>query len=105
MEAFLENLKVILPVVGLDLLKPKVLVTKPESVIVGNGENLEKEVRFEIRHKSGVKPYAIEVDGEFVVLPRSEAVKEPGYARNSYAGLKEDLIHQGTRHRESHIYR
>jgi Domain of unknown function (DUF4357) len=95
MEAFLENLRVILPVVGLDLLKPRVLVTKPESALVGDEEKLANEVRFEIRHRSGVKAYAVEADGEFVVLAGSQALKEPGYARNSYAGLKEDLVHQG----------
>jgi Domain of unknown function (DUF4357) len=96
MDAFLENLKVILPVVGLDLLKPKALVTKPEIALVGNEEKLTNEVRFETRpHKSGVKAYAIEADGEFVVLAGSQALKDAGYARNSYAGLKEDLIHQG----------
>lgn len=34
-------------------------------------------------------------DGEFVVLTGSQALKERGYARNSYARLKEDLIRRG----------
>ena len=82
MEAFLDNLQVILPVIGLDLLKPRVPSRK-------------SEIMFEIRHKSGVKAHATEVDGEFIVLAGSQALKEPGYARNSYAELKADLIRRG----------
>ena len=89
MERFLEDLKVILPVIGLDLLKPRPLVTTPEK------DRLAGEVQFEIRHKSGVKAYAIETDGAFVVLPESQALKDPGYATNSYASLKADLIGRG----------
>jgi hypothetical protein len=89
MERFLEDLKVILPVIGLDLLKPRPLVTNAEK------HKLVNEVRFEIRHRSGVKAYAIETDGEFVVLTGSQALKDPGYAKNSYASLKADLIRQG----------
>ena len=68
MEAFLANLKVILPVVGLDLLKP--LVRAPVHEEVGPCEG-----RFEIRHKSGVKATAVEQDGEFYVIPGSQALK------------------------------
>ncbi len=89
MERFLQDLKVILPVIGLDLLKPRPLVTNAEK------HKLVNEVQFEIRHRSGVKAYAIETDGEFVVLTGSQALKDPGYARNSYASLKADLIRQG----------
>jgi Domain of unknown function (DUF4357) len=88
MEAFLENLEVILPIVGLNLLKPTALAGKPD-------EKLADQVRFEIRHESGVKAYAIENNGEFVVLAGSQALKDPGYATNSYARLKEALVQKG----------
>ncbi len=87
METFLANLKVILPVVGLDLLKPSVKVPAPdEEPKVYSGE-------FEIRHKSGVKARAVEQDGEFYVMPGSQALKDAGYTGvHSYAELKRELI-------------
>jgi hypothetical protein len=94
MEAFLANLKVILPVIGLDLLKPG-----PQAAIK-RGSPASKtaettggsETRFEVRHKSGVKAFAIEEEGEFVVQEGSEALKDTDYATNSYARLKQELI-------------
>lgn len=57
MEAFLANLKVILPVIGLDLLKPRPKITA--GVSTESEPVPETETRFEIRHKSGVKATAI----------------------------------------------
>lgn len=92
MEAFLANLKVVLPVVGLDLLKPRpVAATKPSGNVADIGQ-----LRFEIRHKSGVKATGVEEEGEFVVLEGSEALKDAGYqGTNSYGELKQELIAQG----------
>jgi hypothetical protein len=84
MEAFLANLKIILPVVGLELLKPR-----PQGVVK---DTASSEIRFEVRHRSGVKAIAVEGEGEFVVLEESEALKDADYARNSYAKLKQELI-------------
>jgi hypothetical protein len=88
MEAFLANLKVILPVVGLDLLKPPLPTLKSEAVPLG-------QAQFEMRHKSGVSAVAIEQDDEFVVLAGSRALKDTGYAMQSYANLKADLVAKG----------
>jgi hypothetical protein len=92
MEAFLASLRVILPVVGLDLLKPRpIATTKPTGSTPEAGE-----VRFEIRHKSGVKAAGVEEEGEFIVLKGSEALKDAGYqGANSYGELKQELIAQG----------
>jgi hypothetical protein len=97
MEAFLANLKVILPVIGLDLLKPlpqvlvKTNITIPETT-KSFESNLDHPL-FEIRHnKSGVKAYAVEDNGEFVVLEKSEALKDTAYVSNGYAKLKMELI-------------
>ncbi len=93
MEAFLANLKTILPVVGLELLKPQ-----PKAAIA-TGTPVEArtagDTTFTINHKSGVQAMAVEDDGEFIVLEGSEALKDTGYARNSYAKLKQDLIEKG----------
>lgn len=92
MEAFLANLKVILPVVGLDLLKPRPRAAQPSAT-----QNASTDApRFEIRHKSGVQATAIEEEGEFIVLAGSQALKDAGYAGSqSYQELKQELITQG----------
>lgn len=92
MEAFLANLKTVLPVIGLDLLKPR-----PASATKAAGQTAAAdETRFEIRHKSGVKATGVEEEGEFVVLEGSEALKDAGYqGTNSYDELKQELIAQG----------
>lgn len=93
MEQFLSNLRIILPVIGLDMLKPQpravTQVSKPVE------ERTVEEVHFEIRHKSGVQATAVEEDGEFVVLEGSEALIETGYVQQSYGGLKEKMIAEG----------
>ena len=92
MEAFLANLKVILPVLGLDLLKPSPKGVVKGTSVSGLPSTASSEIRFEVRHKSGVKAIAVEEEGEFVVLEGSEALKDTDYARNSYAKLKQELI-------------
>jgi len=98
MEAFLANLKVVLPVVGLDLLKPrpqgavKIGVASPDAAETTQGA----DTLFEIRHRSGVKAFAVEGDGEFIALAGSQALKDTEYARNSYARLEDELIADGT---------
>lgn len=94
MEAFLANIKIVLPVVGLDLLKPQPTVTFLTAATQSTTPPPDK-VRFEIRHKSGVKAFAIEEDGEFVVLKDSEALKDTNYSGDGYAELRRELIEQG----------
>jgi len=92
MEAFLANLKTVLPVIGLDLLKPR-----PASATKVAGQGIAaNEPRFEIRHKSGVKATAVEEEGEFIVLQGSEALKDAGYqGTNGYGELRQELVAQG----------
>lgn len=93
MEQFLANLRIILPVIGLDMLKPQPkAVTQTTQPIE---ERTSGEVQFEIRHKSGVQATAVEEDGEFIVLEGSEALKDTGFVQQSYGGLKEKLIADG----------
>ncbi|MGA3402219.1 MAG: GIY-YIG nuclease family protein [Acetobacteraceae bacterium] len=93
MEAFLANLKVVLPIVGLDLLKPRPQGSvKVETSASGLTATVSPQVRFEVRHRSGIKAFAVEEEGEFVVLEGSEALKDAGYAHNSYAELKRQLV-------------
>lgn len=93
MEQFLTNLRIVFPVIGLDMLKPQpravTQIAKPVE------ERTTGDVQFEIRHKSGVQATAVEEDGEFIVLEGSEALTGTGYVQQSYGGLKEKLIAEG----------
>jgi hypothetical protein len=92
MENFLMNLRVVLPVIGLDLLKPQ-----PAPITaIKSAQSPSLAAQFELDHKSGIKAHAIEEDGEFIVLKGSEAIKDAGYASNSYGPLREGLIKNGT---------
>lgn len=93
MEQFLANLKIILPVVGLDLLKPQPRAVAQASTPVE--QRTAHETTFEIRHKSGVSAEAVEEDGEFVVLEGSQALMNTGYVQQSYGTLKDNLVKQG----------
>lgn len=93
MEQFLANLQIVLPVVGLEMLKPQ-----PKAVLETEKSPETRtwnETRFEIRHKSGVPAEAVEEDGEFIVLEGSEALDETDYASNGYAHLRQKLIDEG----------
>jgi hypothetical protein len=96
METFLANLKVILPIVGLDLLKPKpsidFMASAPKDAATAASVD---GAQFEIRHRSGIKALAIEHDGEFIVLKGSRALKDTAFAHKGYARLKQELIARG----------
>jgi len=93
MEQFLANLRIILPVIGLDMLKPQPKAVTQTAQPVE--ERTTGEVQFEIRHKSGVQATAVEEDGEFIVLEESEALTGTGYVQQGYGGLKDKLIADG----------
>jgi hypothetical protein len=93
MEQFLANLKIVLPVVGLDLLKPQPRAVAQVSTPVD--QRTVSDVKFEIRHKSGIYANAVEEDEEFIVLEGSRALANQGYVMQSYAALKQNLINTG----------
>jgi len=92
MESFLANLRVVLPVIGLDMLKPQPAPARHAAL----SEAPALEAKFELRHRSGINAFAIEEGGEFVVLQGSEAIKDAGFASNSYASLRAGLMKNGT---------
>ncbi|MEP3525073.1 MAG: GIY-YIG nuclease family protein [Hyphomicrobiales bacterium] len=93
MEQFLANLRIILPVIGLDMLKPQPRAVSQTTQTIE--EQTTGDVQFEIRHKSGVEALAVEEDGEFIVLEGSEALENTGSAQHSYGSLKAKLITDG----------
>ena len=94
MEAFLANLKTILPVVGLDLLKPRPAITTPDATTPALSFGFATTT-FEIRHRSGVAAEAIEQGDEFIVLQGSQTLRDTGYSQTSYGKLKEELVTDG----------
>ena len=95
MERFLAELKSVLPVVGFDLFKPVRRFVEQPAKSLELGPASEQKPRFEIRHRSGVHAEAYEDNGQIVVLKGSQALKDPGYAKNQYRPLKDLLIAQG----------
>lgn len=93
MEQFLANLKIVLPVIGLDMLKPQPRAASQTSTPVE--QRTSGEIHFEIRHKTGVQAEAVEEDGEFIVLEGSQALINTGFVQQSYGGLKQKLISDG----------
>lgn len=90
MEQFLANLKIMFPLIGLDMLKPQARVVSDTTTPLN--QRTSGEILFEIRHKTGVKAEAVEEDGEFIVLEKSEALKDTGQVQLSYGKLKTKLI-------------
>ncbi|WP_439540177.1 GIY-YIG nuclease family protein [Sphingomonas sp.] len=93
MEQFLLNLQVILPVIGLDLLKPQPRAAAQTSAPLE--QRTYGDIKFEIRHKAGAAADAVEEDGEFIVLEGSLALKDSGFQANTYSTLRATLISKG----------
>lgn len=88
MEQFLANLRIIIPVIRLNMLKPQPRAVSQSAKPVAEGNS--GDAQFEIRHKSGVQASAVEEDGEFVLLEGSEALTGTGNLQQSYGGPKEN---------------
>ena len=86
MDYFLEQTKLILPVLGFDFLRPP--ATREHRADADNAPLLQMS-------DVGATAKAREVDGSFVVLKGSTARKNGSPSWNSYVSLREDLIRQG----------
>jgi Domain of unknown function (DUF4357) len=92
MESFLSSLRILLPVIGLDFLKDRPVTNLKEQPSAQNDLHIAK---FEIRHKSGAKAFAAEINGEFLVLQGSEARRDTQNVGQGYRNLKMELINHG----------
>lgn len=92
MEYFLRQLQIILPVIGVDVLRSKTVVKVSGPEIEQNIEALQLVLN---SGKNGVDALALENDGEVTVLAGS-TVTEKTFASNSYAALRQSLIADGT---------
>ena len=94
---FVDQLRLILPVLGLDFLRrhsATARTTTEATVKPGQGD---VAARFRLTsNKHGLEARAQEIDGEFVVLAQSHAVKDwPGTSDQSYSRRCAQLIKSG----------
>jgi len=96
MEFFLEQIQLILPVVGFDFLRSRRVSAEPSSqkfpVLPVSSSALEVVLTSK---KYGYNANAIETDGEINVLAGSRASSSKDVAQNSYAPLREQLMKDG----------
>ncbi len=97
MNAFLANVSLVLPVVGLDLFRPK--ATIPE------GPDALAPPEFVIQNSVGVDAIMVEAQDEYLVKKGSTAMKDTGARSRSYSGLKRSLIENGRLVQEGSFYR
>jgi hypothetical protein len=97
MEYFIEQAKIVLPVLGVNLFRSADVTTAATSEKTSAG-TLDLSPVFELRlKKEGILATAQEVDGEFTVLPGSTArLQWVGVEGHSYTGLRAKLEQDGT---------
>ncbi len=95
MEFFISQVQVILPVIGLDFLRPKVKAAPPRPTETPNGVGDGQLELVLPSRKYGFEARAFEVDGEIVVLEGSLAFAKDEFASNGYSGLRDQLIKDG----------
>ena len=97
MEFFIEQLKLILPVLGFDFLRQSASVTQTDSKTGAIPTECNTSPIFRLSSKMhGIKAQAREVGGEFVVLEDSTAVASwRGKADHSYAKRHTQLVKSG----------
>lgn len=94
MAVFQENLEAVLPAIGVDFLRP----TKTPVVSKSGDKTLTATGTLELtlKHRSGLKARALEINGEYIVQSGSQVQSDPDYAMNQYGDLRDQLIKDGT---------
>jgi Domain of unknown function (DUF4357) len=97
MEYFIEQARIVLPVLGLNIFRIPVSATSPSSASQDTRDMAVSPI-FELRlKKDGIVAKAQEIDGEFTILAESNArLKWTGAGGHSYRGLREILDRDGT---------
>ncbi|WP_252257743.1 GIY-YIG nuclease family protein [Erythrobacter aurantius] len=96
MEFFLSRLQIVLPVVGLNALRPKPKAKAASSSATETGvsdDNLELTLESK---KYGLEATAVEANNEVTVLAGSSANKKADYAVNMYSSIRDSLVADGS---------
>lgn len=96
MAFFVDQIRIILPVLGLDFLRDRPSV-KADSATDGNISEVDENPIFELfSRKHQIKAQAQEIDGDFVVRAESQAQRSwSGADWNSYRKLHQQLLETG----------
>lgn len=94
MEFFLEQIQLILPVVGFDFLRPKLSTSSAQSAKFPDNSSATPLELFIVSKKHHIHARAVVLGGEITVLKGSKALKEE-FAMNSYKSLRQQLISDG----------
>ncbi len=97
MEFFVDQLRLILPVLGLDFLRQHKATARMTTDAIEKPGQADLAPLFRLKSKKhGLEAQAREIDGEFVVLAGSDAVQEWwGNSDHSYSRLHRQLIKSG----------
>jgi hypothetical protein len=96
MEFFLDQIQLLLPVVGFDFLRPKPAAAVSSAQATGGATAPLSQLELILTSKKhGYTANAIEADGEITVLAGSLANASTELAQNSYGPLREQLIRDG----------
>lgn len=90
MEGFLEQVQLVLPVLGVDVTQPKV-----DAAALVQGEGPTSPSPTFVLSEVGATARAREVDGEFVLLRGSTARKQGVASWTSYHSLRDQLVAEG----------
>jgi hypothetical protein len=97
MEFFISQVQVVLPVVGLDFLRPKPSAAVREQPKPVPSDQPTRQIELVLEsEKYGFSARAIEADGEITVLAGSKASAKSDYVSNGYAPLRDQLIKSGS---------
>jgi uncharacterized protein DUF4357 len=96
MEFFLQQIGLILPVVGFDFLRQRATAASAPARSTIADDSLSNPIELILTSKKyGYEATAIEVDTEITVLAGSRAMAGKEFAQNSYAPLREQLMKDG----------
>jgi hypothetical protein len=95
MEYFLDQMQVVLPVVGFDFLRPKIVIPQTVGVDATIPPTSAIELVL-VSKKHSIQARAVEQDGELTVLKGSEATTKSGFAWNPLQALRDSLIQDGS---------
>ena len=98
MEFFIEQVRIVLPVLGQEFLRDQPKVSSPPVVAKPGETAVVDSPTFELtsRKLPGLRAEAREVDGDFVVLAGSTARSDDSQAKSNYRGLRDALRADGT---------
>lgn len=88
MEYFIEQVKLVLPVLGCNILKPTPVLSEPEQQVSIKSPKL-------LLNEVGVTGVAYEVDGQFIVTKGSTARQKSSPSWMSYVKLRDTLVKDG----------